>query len=70
MKNNVRTKLELLNDGPSMRRKQSRKRKPSKKAESEQKPKVLEDIEQVPVAEQNVVFQPNERPQTEFLASA
>ena len=70
MKDNVRTKLELLENGPSMPRKQSKRRKRSKKVESEQEHKVnIEPIEEVPVEEQNVVFRPNEGPQTEFLAS-
>ena len=69
MSDNVRTRLELLNDGPNMPRKQSRKRKPSKKVESEQEPKIADDVEAVPVEEQNIVFQPNAGPQTEFLAS-
>ncbi len=72
MNNNVRTKLELLENGPSMPRKQSKKRKAYKKKEQEQEPKVniIEDeIEAIPVAEQNIVFQPNKGPQTEFLAA-
>ena len=31
--------------------------------------KIIDDIEEVPIEEQNVVFRPNEGPQTEFLAS-
>ena len=72
MKNNVRTKLELLENGPSMPRKQSKKRGPYKKKEQEQKStsKVVErEIESVPIEEQNIVFQPNKGPQTEFLAA-
>ena len=69
MNDNVRTRLELLNDGPNMPRKQSRKRKPSKKVESEQKPSIVHDVEALPQEEQNIVFQPNKGPQTEFLAS-
>ena len=66
----VRTKLELLENGPSMPRKQSKRRKRSKKVESEQELKVnIEPVEEVPVEEQNIVFKPNEGPQTEFLAS-
>ena len=52
-----------------MPRRQSKKRKPSKKVESEQKPKIVEEIEAIPVEEQKIVFKPNEGPQTEFLAS-
>ena len=40
MNDNVRTKLELLEDGPSMPRKQSKKQKRLKKVEREQKSKV------------------------------
>ena len=72
MKDNVRTKLELLENGPSMPRKQSKKRGPYKKKEQEQKStsKVVErEIESVPIEEQNIVFQPNKGPQTEFLAA-
>ena len=71
MSNNVRTKLELLENGPSMPRKQSKKQKRLKKAEQEQKPKVkiVDDIEDVPIEEQNIIFKPNEGPQTEFLAA-
>ena len=71
MSNNVRTKLELLENGPSMPRKQSKKRKRLKKAEQEQKPKVkiIDDIEDVPLEEHNIIFKPNEGPQTEFLAA-
>ena len=37
-----------------------------------QEPKIIEvaDVEAVPVEEQNVVFKPNEGPQTEFLAAS
>ena len=71
MSNNVRTKLELLENGPSMPRKQSRKRKPSKKKEQvlESKVKEVNDVEAVPLEEQNVIFKPNEGPQTDFLAA-
>ena len=69
MSNNVRTRLELLENGLNTPKKQYKKRKPSKKVESEQKPKVVDEIEDIPVEEQNVVFKPNEGPQTEFLAS-
>ena len=71
MSNNVRTKLELLNDGLSTQKRRYKKRKPSKKKEQVQEPKIqeLDAIEAVPVEEQNVVFKPNEGPQTEFLAA-
>ena len=72
MSNNVRTKLELLENGPSMPRKQSKKRKRLKKVEQEQKPrvKIIDDVEQIPIEEQNIIFKPNEGPQTEFLAAS
>ena len=38
-----------------------------------QEPKITgiyEEIEEVPVEEHNIVFQPNEGPQTEFLAAS
>ena len=69
MNDNVRTRLELLNDGLNTPKRQYKKRKPSKKVESEQKPEVVDDVEAIPVEEQNIVFKPNEGPQTEFLAS-
>ena len=65
-----KNKARTLRKWSSTPRKQSKKRKPSKKVESEQKPRVIEDIESIPVEEQNVVFKPNEKIlQTEFLAS-
>ena len=69
MNDNVRTRLELLNDGLNTQKRRYKKRKPSKKVELEQKSEVVDDIEAIPVEEQNVVFKPNEGPQTEFLAS-
>ena len=69
MSNNVRTKLELSENGLSMPRKQSKRRKPSKKKDSVQKPSVVE-IERVDDEESlNVVFKPNTGPQTQFLAA-
>ena len=43
-----------------------------KKVEQEQKPrvKIIDDVEQIPVEEQNIIFKPNEGPQTEFLAAS
>ena len=43
-----------------------------KKVEQEQKPKVkiIDDIEDVPLEEHNIIFKPNEGPQTEFLAAS
>ena len=52
-----------------MPRKQSKRRKPSKKKDSVQKPSVVE-IERVDDEESlNVVFKPNTGPQTQFLAA-
>ena len=71
MKINVSTKLELLNDGLSTQKRRYKKRKPLKKQEQVQEPKIQEvaDVEAVPVEEHNVVFRPNDGPQTEFLAA-
>ena len=71
MSNNVRTRLELSENGPSTPRKQSKRRKPSKKKERVEEPKIQEvsDIEDVPLEEHNIIFKPNEGPQTEFLAA-
>jgi len=71
MKNNVRTKLELSESGQLTPRKQSRRRKPSKKKEQVQEPKIQEvsNIESVPIEERNIIFRPNPGPQTEFLAA-
>ena len=69
MSNNVRTKLELSEDGPNMPRKQSRRRKPSKKKEPVQELSIAE-VERVDEEESlNVVFKPNAGPQMDFLAA-
>ena len=67
-----KAKRQLLGSGPNTLKKQSPRRKPSKKAASARKKAPVqpkEPVEQVPVAEQNVIFAPNEGPQTEFLAA-
>ena len=73
MSKNVRTKLELSVSGQSMQKRRSKPRKNLKKKEQVAEPKPviqeLEEIEVVPEEEQNVVFKPNEGPQTEFLAA-
>ncbi len=71
MNDNVRTKLELSENGLSTLKKRSRKRRPLKKKEQVQEPSIREvdDVEAVPVEEQNVIFRPNKGPQTEFLAA-
>ena len=61
MNDNVRTRLELLNDGLNTQKRRYKKRKPSKKVESEQKSEVVDDVEDIPVEEQNIVFKPNRR---------
>jgi len=69
MSNNVRTKLELSENGLSMPRRQSKRRKPSKKKDSVQKPSVVE-VERLDDEESlNVIFKPNAGPQTQFLAA-
>ena len=67
-----KAKRQLLGDGPNTPKKPSPKRKPSKRPASARKkaqPKPEVAVETVPVAEQNVIFAPNEGPQTEFLAA-
>ena len=70
MSNNVRTKLELSENGLSTPRKQSRRRKPSRKKDSVQKSKLVE-VERVDDEESlNVIFKPNKGPQSDFLAAS
>ncbi|BCV04024.1 MAG: hypothetical protein CM15mV78_090 [uncultured marine virus] len=54
-----------------MQKRRYKKRKPSKKKEQVQEPKIQEvsEVEAVPIEEQNVIFKPNAGPQTEFLAA-
>ena len=70
MKNNVRTKLQAYADGQTMRKKRYKKQKKSSPKELVQKKSqpIREEIERVE-EEKNVVFKPNEGPQTEFLAA-
>ena len=69
MSNNVRTKLELSENGLSMPRKQSKKQKPSKKKELVQESSTIE-VERVDDEDSlNIVFKPNAGPQTDFLAA-
>ena len=74
MSDNVRTKLELSVSGQNMQKRRSPRRKKSNKVEQEQKPtltsNIVEDVEKPTIEEQNVVFAPNEGPQTEFLAAS
>src|SRR6056300_822542 len=79
MSNTVKTKLEAYASGQSMQKRQSPKRKKSKKQEQVQAKKqkqvvvtsiqVEEKIESLEESH-NVIFKPNEGPQTEFLAAA
>jgi hypothetical protein len=69
MSNNVRTKLELSENGLSTPRRQSKRRKPSKKKEQVQELSVVK-VERVDDEDSlNVVFKPNTGPQTDFLAA-
>ena len=74
MSRNVRTQLEAYASGQNMQKRRSPRRKKSKKLEQEQKPtltsNIVEGIEKPTIEEQNVVFAPNEGPQTEFLAAS
>jgi len=77
MSDSVRTKLQASASGQNMRKRQSPKRKPSKKAERAQKPAVeIKEVESVeydvsPIEETaNVLFKPNPGPQTDFLAAS
>ena len=74
MSENDRTKLSAYASGQTMPKRRSRKPKRSKKVEQEQsksqKAPLLE-TELLPLEEtRNVIFQPNEGPQTEFLAAS
>ena len=74
MSEDVRTKLQASASGQNMRKRQSPRRKKSTRKEQVQKPKV--EIQEVShetdsVEEHaNVLFKPNDGPQTEFLASS
>lgn len=80
MSEEEKTNLEAYADGQTMRKRQSPKRKNSKPKGSEQKlkavkktqaqPKVNPVINEIPIEEQhNIIFKPNEGPQTDFLAA-
>ena len=73
MSEDVRTKLQASASGQNMRKRQSPKRKPSKKKEQAQKPTVeirpIEYETQAIEETANVLFKPNEGPQTNFLAA-
>ena len=77
MSDSVRTKLEASASGQSMRKRQSPKRKNSKKTAQAQKPQVkiqetVSEVEEFTSIEEtaNVLFKPNPGPQTEFLAAS
>ena len=74
MSDNVRTKLKASASGQTMRKRQSPKRKPLKKKEQAQEPQVkIEEVshETESIEEHaNVLFKPNEGPQTDFLAAS
>jgi len=77
MSESVRTKLQASASGQSMRKRQSPKRKNSKKAAQVQKPQVeiqetVSDEEEFQSIEEtaNVLFKPNPGPQTDFLAAS
>ena len=73
MKKNVRTKLEAYASGQSMQKRQSPKRKKLKSKEQEQPKQQLDktvEYDTLKIEEhQNIIFKPNEGPQTEFLAA-
>ena len=63
MSDNVRTKLELLENGGEYAQKAIEKAKAIEEGRTEQEPKIqVDDVETVPVEEQNIVFKPNEGP--------
>ena len=74
MSDSVRTKLQASASGQSMRKRQSPRRKKSKRQEPEQKQasqidKVTHETSSIE-EHANVLFKPNEGPQTEFLAAS
>ena len=80
MSEEEKTNLEAYADGQTMRKRQSPKRRNSKPKGSEQKSKAVKKtqaqpkpnpvINEIPIEEQhNIIFKPNEGPQTDFLAA-
>jgi len=80
MSEEEKTNLEAYADGQTMRKRQSPKRRNSKPKGSEQKPKAVKKtqaqpkanpvVDEIPIEEQhNIIFKPNEGPQTTFLAA-
>ena len=80
MSEEEKTNLEAYADGQTMRKRQSPKRRNSKPKGSEQKlkavkktqaqPKTNPVVDEIPIEEQhNIIFKPNEGPQTDFLAA-
>ena len=73
MSDSVSTKLQASASGQNMRKRQSPKRKPLKKKEQAQKPTIIEDVSYETEFQEehaNVLFKPNEGPQTDFLAAS
>ena len=74
MSENDRTKLSAYADGQPMPKRRASKPKRSKKAEQGQSKKqkvALPESELLPIEEaRNVIFKPNDGPQTEFLAAS
>ena len=72
MNDSVRTRLKASASGQSMRKRQSPKRRKSKKLEPEQEPQIEEVSYETSDLEEhaNVLFKPNPGPQTEFLAAS
>jgi len=72
MSDSVKTKLEASASGQSMRKRQSPRRRKSKPKEQAQKKTLPQPIkiDTQPIEEtRNVIFKPNEGPQTDFLAA-
>ena len=80
MSEEEKTNLEAYADGQTMRKRQSPKRRNSKPKGSEQKSKAVKKtqaqpktnpvVDEIPIEEQhNIIFKPNEGPQTDFLAA-
>ncbi len=80
MSEEEKTNLEAYADGQTMRKRQSPKRRNSKPKDSEQKSKAVKKtqaqpkanpvVDEISIEEQhNIIFKPNEGPQTDFLAA-
>ena len=80
MSEEEKTNLEAYADGQTMRKRQSPKRRNSKPKDLERKPKAVKKtqaqpkanpvVDEISIEEQhNIIFKPNEGPQTDFLAA-